>query len=56
VRDATGDYAGAFWGAGALCLAAAVFSVLVGRRGGGPPAVAPPAPAHAPDSPAPVPR
>jgi len=56
VRDATGDYAGAFWGAGVLCLAAAVFSVLVGRRGGGTPAVAPPAPARAPDSPAPVPR
>jgi len=53
VRDATGDYAGAFWGAGLLCLAAAVFSVLVGRRGGGAPAPAVPAPAHAPDSPAP---
>ncbi|NAZ85937.1 MFS transporter, partial [Kineococcus indalonis] len=32
VRDATGDYAGAFVGAGALCLLAAVASLLVSAR------------------------
>ena len=32
VRDATGDYAGAFLGAGALCLVAAALSLLVSGR------------------------
>nr|WP_308470254.1 MFS transporter [Kineococcus rubinsiae] len=54
VRDATGDYAGAFYGAGALCLAAAAFSLLVGRQAGGTPTgpgvpAGPGAPAVAPE-------
>ncbi|NAZ83621.1 MFS transporter [Kineococcus sp. R8] len=54
VRDATGDYAGAFLGAGALCLVAAALSLLVGRRADGAPPVTAPAPVGEPS--APVPR